>query len=90
MKQVIDGLLYNTETAHTIGNYYNNKTYSDFDCIDETLYKTKKGRYFIHHDNGVRCGGEYIEPVSVEEAKEWLEAHCDADEYLDEFPAEEA
>ena len=46
MKKIIDGKIYNTETAEKIGFYCNGE--SGFGRFHETLYKTQKGRYFTH------------------------------------------
>ena len=102
MKKVIDGLVYNTETAEEIASY----SYlgnSDFRHVDETLYKTKKGKYFLAGSGGPMSkyavpvgnsgygGGEGIIPLTVEEAREWCEKHdIDTDVIIQEFTIEEA
>ena len=47
MKKVINGLLYNTETAKEIG-YHSENFPGDFKYVCETLYKKKTGEYFLH------------------------------------------
>ena len=60
MKQQINGTTYNTETAEEIDQTYT--------CL-ETLYKTKKGAWFLHKE----CtSSETIEAFSDEEALAWL------------------
>lgn len=97
MKKIIDGALYNTDTAQELGYVepagYN---HSDFSYFRETLYRTKSGKYFLHgegHGNS-RYGkwhgntggwGEQIRPYSPEEAKNWTEENLSADEYEKAF-----
>jgi hypothetical protein len=97
MKKVINGALYNTETAKFIGGWEpNGHDTRNFEYFCESLYRTKAGKYFIHgegHGNsryGVWHGnsggwGEQIRPMTPQEAREWAEEHLDADEYTAEF-----
>ena len=48
MKKIIDGKVYNTETADSIGSYWNGYDPRDFHYEELTLYKTKKGQCTIH------------------------------------------
>ncbi|WP_347273236.1 hypothetical protein [Candidatus Kuenenia sp.] len=76
MKKVIDGKIYNTETAELLHAWSNGKYTSDFGYIKESLYRTKKGAYFIAGEGGAKtgyaracgsnsvCGGEGIDVVS--------------------------
>ena len=97
MKKVINGALYNTETALEIGESepagYNR---SDFSYFCETLYRTKSGKYFLHGKGGgnSRYGewhgnsggwGEQIRPYTPQEAREWAEKNLDGDEYIAAF-----
>lgn len=41
MKQVIDGKLFNTETAERVAHDDNSLPVNDFNNWDETLYRTK-------------------------------------------------
>ncbi len=86
MKKVIEGKVYNTETAEELHDWSNHYPCSDFKACSESLYRTKKGAFFIAGSGGplssyaVPCGGgtggsEGIRPVSREEALEWLESH---------------
>ncbi|HHT9136441.1 MAG TPA: hypothetical protein ACFYEK_04260 [Candidatus Wunengus sp. YC60] len=87
MKQVIDGKLYNTETAELLHEWSNGKFTSDFGHCAEALYKTKKGAYFIAGEGGAMtgyarscgtnstCGGSGIRVLTEVEAMEWLENH---------------
>lgn len=49
MKRIINKKVYNTETATLIAETTNGLSYSDFNCIKEDLYRTKKGQYFINY-----------------------------------------
>lgn len=94
MKKVINGKLYNTETAKRLGYTFHGESRSDFRYYEETLYKTKSGQYFIHGEGGPMSrysravgqnswsGGESIRPVSEEAAQAWCEEELDAEEYI--------
>lgn len=103
MKQIIDGKMYNTETAELLEEYFNDLPRGDFHCIDEALYRTKKGAFFLAGHGGAltkyaqpcgncgTCGGDGIFPLSEAEAREWMEQHSTAEKYEETFgPAEEA
>ena len=94
MLRVINGRRYNTETADDIHRFYNNLGGGDFRNIDETLYKTKKGNFFLAGSGGpmtkyaepcgnMTGGGEGIQPLSREDALVWLEGH-DGDDAIEE------
>jgi hypothetical protein len=97
MKKIIDGKVYNTETATFIANDYFSNC-SDFYYYDESLYRTRKGSYFIAGEGGamtkyaVSCGNNStsgsskIFPLTLDEALEWCENHdIDADTIAEEF-----
>ena len=102
MKQVIEGKVYNTETAEEIAEWGNGLGCSDFRHCDEKLYKTKKGAFFLAGEGGpmskysracgdMTGGGEGIIPLSEDDAREWCESHdVDADEIETLFKIEEA
>lgn len=97
MKKIINGKIYNTETAKEISTWDNGCNTNDFNHCWEGLYKTSKGQYFTYGYGGPKSkysqscgtnwwsGGEDIEPLSVKSAKEWLEEYGTADEYIAEF-----
>ena len=101
MKKVIDGKTYNTETATEIGNYsylYN----GDFHYIDETLYVTGKGTFFLAGEGGAASkystdlgnnssgSGYGMEVLTTGEALQWCEDHdIDADTIAEYFDIEE-
>ena len=97
MKKIINGSLYNTDTARIIGEWDNGYNGSDFNFCRETLHKTKAGKYFLHGEGGPMSkysesrgnnewgSGEHIEPLTPETAQEWAEEHLTADEYAAAF-----
>lgn len=103
MKKVINGSLYNTETARRLGGWSNTNNYRDFNYCEETLYRTKSGKFFIHGEGGAMSkyaqtinsnewsGGEKIIPCTYDEAREWAEVHLDGEDYIAAFgePAED-
>ena len=98
MKKIINGKLYNTETAILIALWSNGYCTSDFGYCSEDLYKTKNGAYFIAGEGGAMSayaqscgnnswgGGEGITPLSKEEALDWCETHdIDIEKCQEEF-----
>lgn len=96
MKKIINGKLYDTDTATYIGNYEYG-TPGDFTHFNETLYKKKTGELFIHGEGGPRskyakscgnnswCDGEAIIPERDFDVKGWVADHCDVDTYIELF-----
>lgn len=92
-KKIIDGRMYNTETAKEIASYWNGYSGTDFAQEEETLYLKKTGEYFLYGKGGPwskyreSCGGnwtwgsEFI-PMSEAEAKRWCMKMLEADEYI--------
>lgn len=102
MKKIINGKMYNTETAKFLGLYSSGYGYSDFHYYCESLYLKKTGEYFLMGEGGPASqyrervdgscwsSGRKIMPLTVDEAREWAENHLDADEYEAIFgPVEE-
>lgn len=103
MKKVINGKLYNTETARRCGEYEPNPYRSDFSWFCETLYLKKTGEFFLHGDGNAASpyskscgqnewsGSEEIKPLTYDEAQKWAEEHLDGDAYIEIFgePAED-
>lgn len=97
MKKVIDGTLYNTESAKEIGSRSNGRSLRDFNYVYERLMKNKAGKYFLHGEGGANTcyaervdsncwtGGELITPMSRDEAFEWAQEYLDGDEVMAEF-----
>ena len=96
MKKIINGKMYNTETATNVGEYRSGYP-NDFHYYEETLYKKKTGEFFLYGKGnaaspytksvGQNCwsGSEEIIPYTEAESKEWAEKHLDADEYIEVF-----
>ena len=97
MKKIINGKVYNTDTAIKIAEYESGSVTDGLHYYTETLYRKKTGEYFIHGEGGAatiygeqtsydrRLGGERIYPISFDKATEWAEKHMDADAYIKEF-----
>lgn len=96
MKKIINGKVYNTQTAVRIYDYDNQLFVTDFRFYSETLYKTKKGSYFLlkeggpmspvaHYDGQNAFGGMDIEALTIDNAKEYLINHQAINVYENEF-----
>lgn len=96
MKKIINGKLYNTETAKKIAEYSNGYGCADFYYVCETLYQKKTGEYFLYGVGGALSmyresagnnyvGGEEIIPYTEEEAQQWAVENLEADEYMELF-----
>ena len=96
MKAIIEGKRYNTETARKVGNYYNGLGSGDFRNVDEDLYVTKSGNYFLAGEGGAMTkyakgngnttwGSSKIIPMTKEEAFEWAESKLATKEVEAEF-----
>jgi hypothetical protein len=97
--RIINGRRYNTATATKIASWDNGMGYSDFRHIDEDLYRTPKGVFFIVGEGGAlskyaqscgnnsTCGGVEWEVLSEEQAQAWLEDH-DETEALEKYFAD--
>lgn len=93
MKKIIDGKLYDTDTAKQMGIWANNGSWRDHNHCVETLYRKRTGEYFLHGEGGPMTkyavstgqnswsGGEKIIPLSASKAREWAEEKLDADDY---------
>ena len=51
MKKIINGKVYDTETAQVLGSWSNMSDRS-FERIDETLYRKRTGEFFLHGEGG--------------------------------------
>lgn len=97
MKKVVDGKVYNTETAELVHGWSNGRYGNDFRYRSKDLYRTKKGNWFLCHVGGAMtdmaqscgsnstCGSSDIEPVSPEDALRFLESHGGAEAVLKHF-----
>lgn len=97
MKKIIDGKTYNTETVKLPGVYRTPGLMPDdyFFCREE-LYRTKKGTYFLYGKGGamtsyfreiqgMAVGGDAIQIITEDKAKEWAEHKLSANEYAEIF-----
>jgi hypothetical protein len=102
MKRIIDGKRYDTDTATRVACAESSCYRSDFHYWSEDLYRTPRGRWFIHGEGGPctrwsrpvgtngRTGSEGIEVLTVAEALEWCERReIDADLIAGYFEIEE-
>lgn len=96
MKKIINGKLYDTETAKKVAEWSKNCARNDFSYYEEELYSKKTGEFFLYGEGnaaspyneysyGSYTGGEKIVPLTYEEAREWAERKLDADEYIELF-----
>ena len=97
MKKVIDGKVYDTETATLKAEWENMYDARNFNYVEEQLYQKKTGEFFLYGYGGpcskyaktvgqnTWTSGEKIMPLSYEAAKEWTEEHCDGDKYEEIF-----
>lgn len=97
MRKIINGKLYDTNTAELIDTYYNEYPASDFKHYSEELYKKKTGEFFLYGEGGAlskyakSCGtnswtgGSALTPLTEEEAKKWLEEYSDVGTYAKHF-----
>lgn len=93
MKKVINGKVYDTETAKKVAVWYSSYARNDFHYYEEELYQKKTGEFFLYGEGNAAspysrrcgqnewCGGERIEPLTYKQAQEWAEKHLDGDEY---------
>lgn len=101
MKKIIDGKTYNTETATHIGNRSSSYP-GDFRYVDEDLYLTKKGTFFLAGEGGPMSkyshscgqnswtGGDGMEVLTKAEALAWCERYdIDSDVIEEHFEIEE-
>ena len=74
MKQIISGIQYDTDTATEIAHdrYWDGSNH-DRNGRNMTLYKTAKGRFFVHHETRWQAERDHIRPVDLEEAMELYE-----------------
>lgn len=95
MKKIINGKVYDTQTAKFLGRYASEET-SSLDRTEVSLYIKRTGEYFLFGEGGPRSrfakyqgdgsfsGGWRITPLSYDKAREWAE-HLDADQYISIF-----
>lgn len=102
MKKIINGKMYNTETAEELGSWSDSLSVRDFGHCSELLYRKKNGEFFLYGEGGPASryaepdgisgwtSGSSIIPMTEDDARKWSETHLDADEYEAIFgPVEE-
>ena len=97
MKKIINGKVYDTETAKKVASWYSNYARNDFHYYEEELYQKKTGEFFLYGEGNAAspyskscgqnewCGGERIEPLTFKEAQKWAEEHLDGEDYCEIF-----
>lgn len=99
MRKIIEGRLYDTDTAKMIGEPWSPDGigYDDFDWCEETLYRKRTGEYFLYGEGGPKTRyarpygqsgwqcGDRIMPLSYEDACDWAEGHLSTEDYEREF-----
>lgn len=97
MKKIINGKMYNTDTAELIASDgWGSK--SDFKHYDEELYRKKTGEFFLWGEGGPLSryaepdgsghgwySGSKIIPLDEEEAREWMEEKASTEKYIEVF-----
>jgi len=74
MEQIINGKLYDTSTADLIADdkYWDGHNW-DRQGRSKSLFKTKKGNYFMFYETRWQGEKDNIHPISKEEAKQEFE-----------------
>ena len=87
MKKIINRKKYDTATATEIGCFCNGYDRGNFEWYEETLYLKKTGEYFLYGEGGPLSpyDTDSIEPLTLEEAKDWVESYLDADIFIELF-----
>lgn len=101
MRQVIDGRIYDTSTAALLGQHEPHISRGDFSWLEEGLYQTPRGNFFLAGRGGPmssyaeyvegssgreRRGGAGIRPLTPQEALAWAEDKLGADDIQALFP----
>ena len=80
MKKVINGRMYNTDTAKLVASYANGGGWGDFHHFEEGLYQKKTGEFFLHGEGGAKTA--YSRQIDCNcWTKKWAEKYCTGDEY---------
>lgn len=97
MKHIINGKTYNTETAELIAEQCTNLPRSDFNYCKESLYKTRKGAFFLtgaggaltrwasRGDDGARWWGDGMAVLDPALALAWCERHRADPEVIERY-----
>jgi hypothetical protein len=86
MQQVVEGKLYDTETATPVAVW----THEGWHWYRETLHMTRRGNWFINRESGAGCLSIFLEghlrALTPEEAQGWLAEHTYIDALETYFP----
>ncbi len=94
MRKIINGKMYDTETATEIENWENTPYKNNYIYFKEYLYRKKTGEFFLYGRGNasskyceetadrMRSPGEKIVPLTIKEAMVWVENYSDADTYI--------
>lgn len=93
MNKVINGKMYNTETAKMVATWDNGLSSTDCYYDDEDLFQKKTGEFFlwvrtlspIFSFCDIYEPQRGIIPITIEQAKEWAEKRLSGDEYVKLF-----
>ena len=97
MKKIINGKLYNTETAKEVGTYKGDWFEDDCYFSEHSLYVKKNAEWFLlgkgeslyYYNEDSHYGeledGYILYPISIERAKVWVEKYMDVDTYVKFF-----
>ena len=97
MKKIINGKMYNTETATEIGSWENTPYKSNYIYFKEYLYRKRTGEFFLYGSGNaaskyceetadrMRSPGKKIIPLTTKEAMAWVENYSDVDTYIELF-----
>ena len=96
MIRVIDAKIYDTEKAELLHEWTNGSYDRDFHLVEEALYRTAKGAFFVAGSGGplteyavsagsCRNGSSSIRVLDRHEAMEWLETHDGSKVLLSHF-----
>lgn len=82
MKKVIKGKVYDTDTAKQI-SYEGDTAHGTHREWENALYQKRTGEFFAYE--WTLTAGETIHPITADEAKEWMEKHGTAEQYIAVF-----
>lgn len=96
MKQIINGKLYNTDTAKKIGEFESDYPKDSFRFFSETLYQKQNGEYFLFGQGQAeskygkktpqgKISWAKIKPLSYEQSYQWALKNLSADEFMQNF-----
>jgi hypothetical protein len=97
MQKLIDGKLYDTESAEQVATW-NNGQHGDFKFCAEELYRTENGRWFLYGEGGPMSpytspvpgggvsGSSDLRALSEDDAFQWLHDKGDIATVQEHFP----